>query len=89
MLETIAEFKAIPTQRSSIVRQIIAMRSDLVGYLNTVEKVHGSVWKNQVGGVSMISMTGPDALEFVWKNRDGRFPASSAATHHRQEVVPG
>src|SRR5271154_4704868 len=73
MEATIADFKAIPTQRSSIVRQIIAMRSDLVGYLNKVEKVHGPIWKTQVGGTSMISMTGPDALEFVWKNRDGAF----------------
>jgi cytochrome P450 len=89
MLETIAEFKPIPTQRSSIVRQIIAMRSDLVGYLNKVEKVHGPVWKNQVGGVSMISMTGPDALEFVWKNRDGAFSSELGWQPYIGRVFPG
>ncbi len=89
MLETIAEFKAIPTQRSSIVRQIIAMRSDLVGYLNKVEKVHGPIWQTQVGSTSMISMTGPDALEFVWKNRDGAFSSELGWQPYIGRVFPG
>src|SRR5277367_287968 len=84
-----AEYKAIPMQRSSIVRQIIAMRSDLVGYLNKVEKVHGSVWMNRVGGMSMISMTGPDALEFVWKNRDGAFSSELGWQPYIGRVFPG
>jgi cytochrome P450 len=84
-----AQYKAIPTQRSSIVRQIIAMRSDLVGYLNKVEKVHGSVWMNRVGGMSMISMTGPDALEFVWKNRDGAFSSELGWQPYIGRVFPG
>src|SRR5277367_692807 len=84
-----AEYKAIPMQRSSIVRQIIAMRSDLVGYLNKVERVHGSVWMNRVGGMSMISMTGPDALEFVWKNRDGAFSSELGWEPYIGKVFPG
>ncbi len=62
---------------SAILRQITTMRNDLVGYLMELEKIHGPAWKNAMGiGGSMISMLGPDALEFVWKNRDGAFSSA-------------
>jgi hypothetical protein len=54
----------------------MAMRKDLVGHLMALEKTHGPIWRVAIGRGGMISMLGPDALEFVWKNRDG-----AQATH--------
>lgn len=84
-----AQYKTIPVQRSSIVRQIIAMRSDLVGYLSTVEKIHGPIWKQQMGGATVISLLGPDSLEFVWKNRDGAFSSELGWQPYIGRVFPG
>ena len=71
-----AALKALPVQKSSVLGQILAMRKDLVGHLRALEKVHGSAWKIAIGRGGMISLLGPDALEFVWKNKDGQFSSA-------------
>ena len=59
--------RTIPTHAgSAAILTITAMRKDLVGYLMRLEKIHGQVWRTPMGlGGAMISMLGPDALEFV------------------------
>src|SRR5258708_11980972 len=81
--------KAIPIQRSSVLGQILAMRKDLVGHLMSLEKVNGSVWKVAIGRGGMISLLGPDALEFVWKNRDGAFSSARGWEPYIGRVFPG
>jgi cytochrome P450 len=84
-----APYKTIPTQRSSVLGQIIAMRKDLVGHLMGLEKVHGPIWKIAIGRGGMISLLGPDALEFVWKNRDGAFSSARGWEPYIGKVFPG
>jgi cytochrome P450 len=80
---------AIPTQRSSVLRQMMAMRKDMVGHLMGLEKIHGPVWQSPVGRGVMISMLGPDALEFVWKNREGAFSSELGWQPYIGRVFPG
>ena len=54
-----------------------------------LEKIHGSVWKIAIGRGGMISMLGPDALEFVWKNRDGAFSSARGWEPYIGKVFPG
>jgi cytochrome P450 len=82
-------FKTIPTQRSSVLGQILAMRKDLVGYLQALEKIHGPIWRIAFGRGGMISLLGPDALEFVWKNRDGAFSSARGWEPYIGKVFPG
>jgi cytochrome P450 len=82
-------YKTIPTQRSSVLGQIIAMRKDLVGHLTELEKVHGPVWRVAIGRGGMITLLGPDALEFVWKNRDGAFSNARGWEPYIGRVFPG
>jgi cytochrome P450 len=82
-------YKTIPTQRSSVLGQIIAMRKDLVGHLMGLEKIHGPIWKIAIGRGGMISLLGPDALEFVWKNRDGAFSSARGWEPYIGKVFPG
>jgi cytochrome P450 len=84
-----APYKTIPTQRSSVLGQIMAMRKDLVGHLMGLEKVHGPIWKIAIGRGGMISLLGPDALEFVWKNRDGAFSSARGWEPYIGKVFPG
>ena len=84
-----APHKAIPTHRSSVLGQIIAMRKDLVGHLMALEKTHGPVWRIAIGRGGMISLLGPDALEFVWKNRDGAFSSARGWAPYIGKVFPG
>ncbi len=81
--------KPLPVQRSSVLGQILAMRKDLVGHLMALEKIHGSVWKIAIGRGGMISLLGPDALEFVWKNRDGAFSSARGWEPYIGKVFPG
>jgi cytochrome P450 len=83
--------KPIPTQRgASALRQINTMRKDLVGYLMALEKIHGQVWMTSMGlGGAMISLLGPDALEFVLKNRDGAFSNARGWQPFIGKVFPG
>ncbi|HEX3913852.1 MAG TPA: cytochrome P450 [Steroidobacteraceae bacterium] len=82
-------YKPIPTQRSSVLGQILSMRKDLVGHLQALEKIHGSIWKIAIGRGGMISLLGPDALEFVWKNRDGAFSSARGWEPYIGKVFPG
>jgi cytochrome P450 len=82
-------YKTIPTQRSSVLGQILAMRKDLVGHLMSLEKIHGPVWKVAIGSGGMICMLGPDALEFVWKNREGAFSSARGWEPYIGRVFPG
>jgi cytochrome P450 len=81
--------KPLPIQQSSVLGQILSMRKDLVGHLMALEKVHGPVWKIAIGRGGMISMLGPDALEFVWKNRDGAFSSARGWEPYIGKVFPG
>src|ERR1700734_2790140 len=81
--------RPLPIQRSSVLGQILAMRKDLVGHLMALEKIHGSAWKIAIGRGGMISMLGPDALEFVWKNRDGAFSSARGWEPYIGKVFPG
>ena len=81
--------KPLPIQRSSVLGQILAMRKDLVGHLMALEKIHGSAWKIAIGRGGMISLLGPDALEFVWKNRDGAFSSARGWEPYIGKVFPG
>jgi cytochrome P450 len=82
-------YKTIPTQQSSVLGQILAMRKDLVGHLTALEKIHGPVWKMAIGKAGMISLLGPDALEFVWKNREGAFSSARGWEPYIGRVFPG
>jgi cytochrome P450 len=84
-----ALLKPLPVQKSSVLGQILAMRKDLVGHLKTLEKVHGPVWKIAIGRGGMISLLGPDALEFVWKNKDGAFSSARGWEPYIGKVFPG
>jgi cytochrome P450 len=84
-----APYKTIPTQRSSVLGQILAMRKDLVGHLTALEKVHGPVWRVAIGRGGMVILLGPDALEFVWKNRDGAFSSALGWVPYIGRVFPG
>src|ERR1700744_3798016 len=81
--------RPLPVQQSSVLGRILSMRKDLVGHLMALEKVHGSVWKIAIGRGGMISMLGPDALEFVWKNRDGAFSSARGWEPYIGKVFPG
>ena len=66
------------------------MRKDMVGYLMRMEKIHGPVWSTPMGlGGAMISMLGPDALEFVLKNRDSAFSSARGWHPFIGRVFPG
>ena len=65
------------------------MRNDMVGHLTALEKIHGPVWRIALGRGGMISMLGPDALEFVWKNRDGAFSSARGWEPYIGKVFPG
>src|SRR5277367_1503073 len=84
-----ASRKSLPIQRSSVLGQILAMRKDLVGHLMALEKIHGSAWKIAIGRGGMISLLGPDALEFVWKNKDGAFSSARGWEPYIGKVFPG
>jgi len=88
---SVALHKKIPTQAgSAAILAITTMRNDLVGYLMRLEKVHGQVWRTPMGiGGSIISMLGPDALEFVLKNRDGAFSNARGWFPFIGRVFPG
>src|SRR5258708_14461790 len=81
--------KVIPIQRSSVLGQILAMRKDLVGHLMALEKINRPVWKVAIGRGGMIQLLGPDALEFVWKNRDGVFSSAPAGGPYIGHWFPG
>ena len=84
-------YKKIPTQAgSAAILQITTMRNDLVAYLQRLEQVHGPVWRTPMGiGGSIISMLGPDALEFVLKNRDSAFSNARGWFPFIGRVFPG
>jgi cytochrome P450 len=84
-----APYKTIPTHRSSVLGQIMAMRKDLVGHLMALEKTHGPIWRIAIGRGGMISLLGPDALEFVWKNREGAFSSARGWEPYIGRVFPG
>jgi cytochrome P450 len=86
-----AAYKEIPTQPgSAIFLAITTMRNDMVGYLQRMEKIHGPVWRTPMGlGGAMISMLGPDALEFVLKNRDSAFSSARGWFPFIGRVFPG
>ena len=83
--------KPIPTQPGAAVfLAITTMRKDMVGYLQRMEKIHGPVWRTPMGlGGAMISMLGPDALEFVLKNRDSAFSSARGWFPFIGRVFPG
>src|SRR6202021_1649397 len=81
--------RPLPIQRSSVLGQILSMRKNLVGHLMALEKIHGSAWKIAIGRGGMISLLGPDALEFVWKNRDGAFSSARGWEPYIGKVFPG
>jgi cytochrome P450 len=82
-------YKLIPNQETSLLRHLSAMRRDLVGYLMSLEERHGSVWRTPMGKGGIISMVGPDALEFVLKNRDGVFSNARGWEPFIGKVFPG
>ena len=88
---SVASHKKIPTQAgSAAILAITTMRNDMVGYLMRMEKVHGPVWRTPMGlGGAIISMLGPDALEFVLKNRDGAFSNARGWCPFIGRVFPG
>jgi cytochrome P450 len=84
-----AAHKTIPTHAAaSALRQIFSMRRDVVGHLTELEKLHGPVWRTSVRG-GIINMVGPDALEFVLKNRDGAFSNARGWHPFIGKVFPG
>jgi cytochrome P450 len=85
-----AVYKTIPTHTASAAwQQVFAMRKDLVGYLCDLEKIHGPLWRTAMGRGGIISMVGPDALEFVLKNRDGAFSNARGWQPFIGQVFPG
>jgi cytochrome P450 len=88
---SVALHKKIPTQAgSAAILAITTMRNDMVGYLMRMEKVHGPVWRTPMGlGGAIISMLGPDALEFVLKNRDSAFSNARGWFPFIGRVFPG
>src|SRR6201985_996852 len=81
--------KPLPVQKAAVLGQILAVRKDLVVHLRALEKVHGSAWKIAIGRGGMISLLGPDALEFVWKNKDGAFSSARGWEPYIGKVFPG
>jgi cytochrome P450 len=80
----------IPDQQGrSFIRQVLEMRTNLLGYLMDLERQHGSVWRTHIAGNTMISLLGPDALDLVLKNRDGAFSSAQGWQFYIGRVFPG
>ena len=85
-----AGYAPIPVQKDwSLVRQTLAMRRDLLGHVAALEARYGPVWRTPMGESGMISMLGPDALELVFKNRDGAFSSALGWKFFIGRVFPG
>jgi cytochrome P450 len=82
-------YKPIPKHSASALGQMMAMRKDLIGHLMGLEKIYGSLWRTPTGNGDIISMVGPDALEFVLKNRDGAFSNARGWQPFIGRVFPG
>jgi cytochrome P450 len=84
-------YKEIPTvENSSLLRQVLAMRKDLLGMVTSLEKRYGQVWRSPLGeGGGVINLLGPDALELVLKNRDGVFSSARGWKFFIGRVFPG
>jgi cytochrome P450 len=82
--------KPIPVDAAtSMVKQFLIMRRDLLGHLFSHEARFGPVWKTPMGKTSTISLLGPDAFEFVVRNRDGVFSSALGWEFYIGRVFPG
>jgi cytochrome P450 len=85
-----ASVKAIPTvQNTSMIKQLLIMRRDLLGHLQRHEAQFGPVWRTRFGKSSIVSLLGPDAFEFVVKNRDNAFSSALGWEFYIGRVFPG
>lgn len=82
-------YKPIPTHGVSFLKHMSFMRRDLVGYLTRLQEQYGAVWRTPFGKFGIVSMVGPDALEFVLKNRDGVFSSKLGWEPFIGKVFPG
>jgi len=84
------EAKPIPVDHNtSMLKQFLAMRRDLLGHLQRHEAQFGQTWITPMGKSGIISLLGPDAFEFVVKNRDGVFSSARGWEFYIGRVFPG
>ena len=84
------DLKPIPVDDSaSMLKQFLIMRRDLLGHLQRHEAKFGPVWRTAFGKSGVISLLGPDAFEFVVKNRDGVFSSALGWEFYIGRVFPG
>ncbi len=76
-------------QNSSLLKQALIMRRDLLGHLFRHEEQFGLVWHTPIGKTGIISLLGPDAFEFVVKNRDNVFSSAQGWHFYIDRVFPG
>ncbi len=74
---------------TTMVKQFLIMRRDLLGHLFRQEARFGQVWCTPMGKSSIISLLGPDAFEFVIKNRDNVFSSALGWEFYIGRVFPG
>jgi cytochrome P450 len=85
-----APAKTIPVVHgSSMIKQFLIMRRDLLGHLLRQEAQFGPVWRTPMGKSGVISLLGPDAFEFVVKNRDNAFSSALGWEFYIGRVFPG
>lgn len=85
-----APARAIPTVHgASMIKQFLMMRRDLLGHLQRHEAQFGPVWRTPMGKSNIISLLGPDAFEFVVKNRDNAFSSALGWEFYIGRVFPG
>jgi len=82
--------KPIPVDHeTSMLKQFLVMRRDLLGHLFRHEARFGPVWRTPMGKNGIISLLGPDAFEFVIKNRDNVFSSALGWEFYIGRVFPG
>ena len=72
-----------------MLKQFLIMRRDLLGHLFRHEAQFGPVWRTPFGKTGVISLLGPDAFEFVVKNRDNVFSSALGWEFYIGRVFPG
>ena len=88
---TATSYRPIPQiANMSLPRQLWRMRKDMLGMLNSIEQRYGLVSGAPMGAAgNLIYLLGPDALEFVLKNRDGVFSSALGWQFYIEKVFPG
>ncbi|MGH8179169.1 MAG: cytochrome P450 [Steroidobacter sp.] len=65
------------------------MFRDVLGMVQRLEQRHGPAWRSQMGRLRIVNLLGPDALEFVLRNRDGAFSSARGWEFYIGRVFPG